>query len=142
MGYLDDYGENEAKHEQRIMAAKRAAVALVIFLVAAGVLYYQFKNYKEEKRVKEFLATLQRGDYPAAYAFWGCRVESPCPNYDYQGFLEDWGAKSPVGKLQSYRLLSSHERGSGVIVAVSLNQQRPVRLWVEKGTEVLGFAPP
>lgn len=142
MGYLDEYGEKEAKHERRIQAIKRTVAALLILLVVAGVLYYWFKNYREEKRVKEFVALLQRGEYATAYTFWGCRVEAPCPNYDYKGFLEDWGEKSPVGKVQSYRLLSSHERGSGVIVTVSLNDQPPVRLWVEKKNQVLGFAPP
>ncbi|HYM13154.1 MAG TPA: hypothetical protein VEU62_20605, partial [Bryobacterales bacterium] len=142
MGYLDEYGENEAKHERRIQAIKRAVVLLLILLAAAGILYYWLKNYKEEKRVEAFLAALQRGDYAAAYTFWGCRVESPCPNYDYKGFLEDWGEKSAIGKLQSYKLLNSHERGSGVIVTASLNGQPPVRLWVEKKDQILGFAPP
>lgn len=142
MGYLDEYGESEAKRERRIQVIKRIVVALLILLAVAGVLYYRFKNYKEEKRVDAFLAALERGDYAAAYTFWGCRVESPCPNYDYKGFLEDWGEKSSIGKLQSFKLVKSHGQGSGVIVTVSLNGRAPVRLWVEKKDQILGFAPP
>ena len=144
MGYLDDYAASEAQRERRERQRKQAFRALVIVVVVAGLLYYWFKNYREEDRVKQFLATLERGDYPAAYAFWGCRVESPCANYDYKSFLEDWGSDPPskIGKLRSYRLGASHESGSGVIIAVAVNDRPAIKLWVEKKDGMVGFAPP
>ncbi len=138
MSYLDDYGVTDAHREKKI---KRAMLALVSVVAVTGFLYFCFKNYKEEGRVREFLAALQRGDYPAAYAFWGCRVESPCPNYDYKTFLEDWGPSSTVGKVVSYRLMHSCAQGSGVVVAIELNGRQRVRLWAETKNLELGFSP-
>ena len=144
MGYLDEYGEQEARRERKLRQRKRALVALLAVLVVAGAFYLWFKNYPEEKVVKGFLAVVERGDYPAAYTYWGCKVESPCPNYSYKDFLEDWGPNPPsqVGKLQSCRLGMSRERGSGVVVPVILNDRIQKKLWVEKSSRVLGFAPP
>ena len=138
MSYLDDYGVADARREKKI---KRALIVLVSVVAVSGFLYFWFKNYREEGRVRDFLAVLARGDYPAAYAFWGCRVESPCPNYDYKTFLEDWGPSSQVGKLTSHRLVRSAEQGSGVVVTVELNDKQRVRLWAEKKNLELGFAP-
>ncbi len=142
MGYLDEYAEKGLAEERRARKIKRALLSLLVCLVITGALYYWFKNYKEEKRVQEFMTALERGDYAAAYSYWGCKVEAPCPNYDYKSFLEDWGPNSPVGKVQSYRMGISHERGSGVVIPVSINGRKPVVLLVEKSNGVLGFAPP
>src|SRR5262249_40730543 len=133
-----------ARREQKVRQRKRALVLLLGLLVLAGAFYFWFKNYPEEKVVKGFLASLVRGDGPTAYTFWGCKVESPCPNYSYKDFLEDWGPNrsSQVGKVESYRLGMSRERGSGVVVPVVINDRIGKRLWVEKSSRVLGFAPP
>ncbi|MBI3666354.1 MAG: hypothetical protein HY236_09040 [Acidobacteria bacterium] len=141
MGYLEQYSEAETRQERLEKVLKRTVVTLLVASALGGFLYLWFKNYKEEKRVEQFLATLERGDYPAAYTFWGCRVEAPCPNYDFRSFLEDWGPASPVGKLRTYRLVRSRERGSGVVVTIVANNQPEIKLWVEKKNEILGFSP-
>jgi len=138
MGYMDQYGVAEARKERRIRAA---VLSLLAVLAAAGSLYLFFKNYPQEQRVKQFLAAVQMGDYPAAYTFWGCTVESPCKNYDYRSFLEDWGPSSRIGPLKSHRLGVSRARGSGVEIPVALNGRPPFNLWVERKDNVLGFAP-
>ena len=142
MSYLDQYAEQGAAEERRARLLKRALIALLSLLVVGSIFFYQFKNFREEQKVKQFLTLLERGDYPSAYALWGCKVEAPCPNYDFKNFMEDWGPASPVGKVESYRMGTSHERGSGVVIGVSLNGKSPVRLWVEKSNGVLGFVPP
>jgi hypothetical protein len=142
MGYLEEYTAKESDRAQRTERLKRGLTLVIATLAVAGVLFYWLKNYKQEKRAEEFLTVLEHGDYPAAYRYWGCRVEAPCPNYNYQSFLEDWGPASAIGKLQSHRLVGSHERGSGVVIGVALNNRPEVKLWVEKSTGVLGFAPP
>jgi hypothetical protein len=142
MSYLEDYGAAEAQKERRGRQIRRALLVLLGLAVVAGSLYLWFKNYRQEQRVEGFLALLQKGDYPTAYTFWGCKVAAPCPNYDYKSFLEDWGPSSPIGKVNSFRLGRSRETGSGVVVEVRINQgAKPVRIWVEKSNGVLGFAP-
>jgi len=138
MGYLDQYGVVESRRE-RIL--KRALLLLIATAAVVGGLYYGFKNYPQERRAREFLAVIERGDYPAAYDYWGCKVETPCPNYDYQSFLEDWGPSSKIGKVRSFRLADSTARGSGVVVSVVVNSQPEIRLWVEKRNGVVGFSP-
>ncbi len=142
MGYLDEYSEKETQRERQRVRLKRALLITGAVLVMAGILLFLFKNYREERRVKDFLSLLERGDYQTAYSLWGCRPEAPCPNYTYKDFLEDWGAQGEVGRLQSYRLRMSRERGSGVMVPVILNGRVEKKLWVEKSNGVLGFAPP
>ena len=141
MGYLDEFGVKESRQEQR---RKRRLLIVLAILAVGGSLYYEFKNFREEGRVKEFLTVLRRGDYAAAYAFWGCKVEAPCPNYDFKSFQEDWGPNPPskIGKVRTWRLETSHARGSGVIIAVVINEGPQIRLWVEKSNQTLGFAPP
>jgi len=138
MSYLDTYGVAEARKERLI---RRLILSVLAFVIVGGSLYLWFKNYPEEQRVKEFLTLLERGDYSSAYVMWGCQVEAPCPHYDYKSFLEDWGPTSSVGKVASYALGRSRETGSGVIVSVTINGGKPLRLWVEKSNGVLGFAP-
>ena len=141
MGYLEQYSDAETRQERLETLLKRTVVILLVVGALGGSFYLWFKNYKEEKRVEQFLTTLDRGDYPAAYAFWGCRVEEPCPNYDFKSFLEDWGPSSPIGKLQNYRLVRSRERDSGVVVTIMANNQPEIKLWVEKKNGILGFSP-
>ncbi len=138
MGYLDQFGVEDARRERRV---KRLVLTLIVVLGLGSFLYYWFKNYREERRAKEFLTALERGDYAAAYTYWGCRVDAPCPNYDYKSFLEDWGPASPSGKVSSARMVCSHECGSGVVVTVSLNNRPAILLWVEKKDGSLSFSP-
>jgi hypothetical protein len=143
MGYLDDYAEREARYARIGLLLKRTLQIGVALFVVGGSLYLWFKNYAEEKRVEAFLEALQRADYEAAYTFWGCTVERPCASYSYRDFMEDWGPASSLGKVSSFRMGRSQERGSGVIVAVRINnREEPVTLWVEKRDGVVGFAPP
>jgi hypothetical protein len=142
MSYLEDYGVAEARKERRMRQIRRVLLVLLVLAVAGGSVYLWFKNYRQEQRVEEFLTLLQRADYRTAYTFWGCKVEAPCPNYDYKSFLEDWGPASSIGKVTSFNLGRSRETGSGVVINVTINQNaKPVRIWVEKSTGVLGFAP-
>lgn len=138
MSYLDNYGVADARKERR---NRRIVLTLLAIVVVGGSLFLWFKNYRQERRVKDFLALLERGDYPSAYSMWGCKVEAPCPHYDFKSFLEDWGPASPVGKVKSYRLGRSRAAGSGVVITVTVNEGKPIRLWVETSNGVLGFAP-
>ena len=139
MGYLDNYGVADARKEGR---NRRLLLSALAVIVVGGSLFLWFKNYRQEQRVREFLAVLERGNYQNAYSYWGCKFEAPCPNYDYKSFLEDWGPSSQIGKVQSFRLGRSRATGSGVVIDVTVNNQRsPIRLWVETSNGVLGFAP-
>ena len=60
MSYLDTYGVADARKERR---NRRIMLTLVAIVVVSGLLFLWFRNYRQEQRVREFLALLERGDY-------------------------------------------------------------------------------
>ncbi len=114
---------------------KRIIIGLIVALVVGSVLYYQFKNYPEERAVKRFLAALQREDHRGAYQLW-----KPTSSYTFENFMRDWGPKGEYGKVEQFKIATSRARGSGVIVTANING-RPVRIWVEKSDKSLAFPP-
>ncbi len=137
-GYLNHYGEGEEKREKVI---KRTLFTILVLAVVGGVLFFYFKNYSQERRVKTFLEDLARKDYKAAYALWGCTESSPCSAYPFDNFLQDWGPGSPRAKMDSYRITRSRSCGSGVILTVEFGNEQEERLWVEKKNNVISFSP-
>ncbi len=139
MGYLDDYSTITGARRETIH--KALLLALLISVVGGGLLYFLFKNFFEERQVRQFLSRLQESHYAEAYEKWGCTVEEPCPNYTYEDFLEDWGPDSPLGTVKSFDLGRSTELETGVIVEIEINGKPQPELWVEKETKIVGFSP-
>ena len=139
MGYLDDYYSASGARREEIL--KALTVTLVVTVIVGGVFYFFFKNYFEERRVSAFLTLLQEENYAAAYELWGCSIEEPCRDYNYDNFLEDWGPASPLGRVDSFRLGRSAEVGSGVIIEIRINGRSQPELWVEKESKIVGYSP-
>ncbi len=114
---------------------KRLLIALAVVVVVAPILYYEFRNWSEERAVKRFLTALQQEDYQRAYELW-----KPAPSYRYQDFLRDWGKESEFGKVASFEITRTRDRGSGVVITARINQ-RETRIWVEKRDKSLSFPP-
>src|ERR1039458_9988696 len=55
-GYLDHYGAGEERREKRI---KRLVLTAVAVVIAAGVLFFIFKNYRQERQVNRFFDLLR-----------------------------------------------------------------------------------
>jgi hypothetical protein len=135
-GYLDQYGAGEEKRENII---KFSVFGLLFVLVFGSLGYYLFKNHAQEAKVRTFLETLRRKDYPAAYQFWGCTVASPCSGYAYDKFLEDWGPKAASPEI--LRIEDSENCNSGVIMTVDTAPAKQEKIWVEKSGGGLAFSP-
>lgn len=131
-GYLDEYGVADAKKEKRI---KTLVLTVVGVAITCGVLWYLLRDYKEESRVKEFVALLERQDYKPAYAMWGCTDEKPCRDYSFNRFMEDWGLET--GTLQIGKKKSCD---GGIIQTMQVKGQE-VNLYVDRATLSVGFAP-
>ena len=138
MEYLADYGQADRRYEKIVTAAGYLLLAAVVL---GGIYWLFFRNWREERRVDQFLATLEQQQYEQAYRMWGCSTETPCPNYSYEKFLEDWGPESPLGKVTSHNVGRSYDQQSGVIILVEVNGRRIPNLWVEKDSRVIGFSP-
>lgn len=115
---------------------KRLLIGIPLALVLLGYLYYEFKNYPEERAVSQFLEAVKRQDFQRAYQLW-----KPSKYYSFERFNQDWGPQGDEGPITEYDITNSHERGSGVLVEVRLNGTKEISLWVETSDKSLSFPP-
>ena len=128
-GYLDQYGAGEERREKYLW---RIVGSAVVLLLLSGLVYYVFKNHREQALINNFLTQLRRQDYAAAYRAWDCTDPKACSGYSYDKFLEDWkGARD-------LRIADSESCHSGVIISLA---GRDDRLWVDSGGSALSFSP-
>ncbi|MBM3775487.1 MAG: hypothetical protein FJW37_10030 [Acidobacteria bacterium] len=136
-GYLDQYG---AGYEQRARVVKWVVFSLLAALIGGGVLYFVFRNYRQEVQGRRFLRLLEEKNYPAAYALWGCTEAAPCPNYPFDRFLHDWGPdRLPSGR--AFEIVRTRACGSGVILTVNAGGRQEEQLWVERKDLTIAFSP-
>ena len=138
MDFLGEYGQADRRYEKIVTIAGYTLLATIVL----GFFYWIFfRNWREERRVSQFLTLLEEQRYEQAYELWGCSVEAPCRHYSYEKFLQDWGPDSPLGKVNSYEVGRSYTQQSGVIILVQVNGHKIPNLWVEKDDKVIGFSP-
>jgi hypothetical protein len=135
-GYLDHYGEGD---ERKSKIIKTVVLSILAILVVGGTLFFFFRNYREERRAKNFYELLQKGDFAAAYELWGCSVQNPCVEYPFQAFMEDWKPKQELAR--NYRIARSRSCGSGVVLTIDYGNDQREFLWVEKRDLHIGFSP-
>jgi hypothetical protein len=149
-GYLDQYGAGE---ERRNSIIKRTVVAVLTTVVVVGLGWYLLKNHHQEGVVKNFLQEIRRGDYQGAYRDWGCTPEKPCSGYAYNSFMSDWGSASALKQANTpendqgqpdpgvLSLTDSESCNNGVLLTVDVNAKRTDKLWVDKTSDAISFAP-
>lgn len=130
--YLDTYGVKDAKRER---LRKRIAVSVLLLAILSTTLWFLFRDYREESRVKEFISLLDKKEYKAAYSLFGCTDSAPCRDYSFPRFLEDWGPN--VGSVTRQKVKSCE---GGIIQAVTV-QGKETLLYVDRQTLLLGFSP-
>jgi hypothetical protein len=134
--YLQGYGVGE---ERRNRIVKRIILSFVAALVLAWALYLIFQNYTEKQLVKQFLAEVNARNYQKAYVDWGCTAQTPCPNYSYSRFLEDWGPEKKIGS--PWKIASIDGCKSFVTVNVQADGAELQSLAVERGSHLVSYAP-
>lgn len=136
--YLDGYGVDDARRERIV---KRFILIAVILAVVGGLLYWKFRNFREERQTKTFLELLQKQDFRGAYTLWGCTEDQPCPEYSFEKFLEDWAPGGAYGDVSSARITRTRSCQAGIIQTLEFGQDDDVLLWVARSDKVIGFAP-
>jgi hypothetical protein len=134
-GYLDAYGVDDARREK---ALKWIALSIVAIVVATGIAFLFFKNWGEKQRAKQFLRLLERQDYRGAYAMFGCSDATPCRDYPFQSFVEDWGPQSDSTQLH---IGDSETCGTGVLINLESPKEHKATLLVETGSGMISYAP-
>ena len=133
---MQHYGVGE-EHRGRII--RTIILSVVGVLIALWILYLVLHNYSEKQTVKRFLAQVNSQDYAHAYTNWGCTTASPCSNYDYKRFLQDWGPSKTISP--PWKVVSVDGCKAFVTVNVQANGSELQSLGVERGTKSIMFAP-
>ena len=76
---------------------RRWIVGTVFAVICLSYLYYELKNYPEERQIHLFFETLEQQDYQRAYQIW-----QPTSAYTFKNFLEDWGPDGVEGPIQQF----------------------------------------
>ena len=139
--YLETYGAAEQQRAKRAAILKWCVIGVVAGALLGYILYSSFENYGEEQQAKAFVERLKAQDYQAAYRMWGCTEATPCRDYSFQKFLEDWGQGSPHANAATAEIGSSDTCGTGVVIPLEFKGTEPVPLWVERSTKTIGFSP-
>jgi hypothetical protein len=135
-GYLDAYGAGDERREKTI---KTVVLTLVLAVIAGGILFYVFHNYRQERQAKRFFEFLGAGQYREAYALWGCTEAKPCRDYPLAEFMRDWGPQNR-GAVRGWSITRSRSCGSGVILTVQGGNNQE-KLWVQRDDLTIGFSP-
>lgn len=133
------YGEHATPKKMRPWKERlKVPMAIGIVLFVIGGLAYKFVNYREERRVSEFMAAIENGQYDAAYGSWDTEG-----HYTMKDFLQDWGKDGYYTKgMHESRVVDSNSNGTSVVVYVALdNFKQPVAIQVDKGTLKLSYSP-
>jgi hypothetical protein len=137
-GFLESYGQADAKRERKL---KRALLAVL----AAGVLslggWWFIRDYREKQQVSLFLKLIGEHKYEDAYRLWGCDPARPCRDYNMEKFLEDWGPKSPYGNVAKARVRRTRSCQEGVIQILEYAPGDEVFLYVDRQNRHISYSP-
>ena len=144
--------EFDGRREMRNRNLLIGTGVLIVLTVVIGLGGYVmghgwfFSLLPVEHKINVFLNTLQDKDYAKAYGIW---MNDPDwqqhpQKYDYklQRFTEDWTTASDWGPITSHHVDISKRDGSGVIIAVRVNDSpKKLFLWYEKKDGTLTYSP-
>jgi hypothetical protein len=138
----------ETRNRNLLISAGVLVVLAAVIGVGGYILGHGwfFSLLPVEHRINVFLTTLEAKDYPKAYGIW---MNDPDwqqhpQKYDYtlQRFTEDWTTASDWGPITSHHVDISKKDGSGVVVAVTVNNsQKKLFLWYERSNGTLTYSP-
>ena len=133
------YGEHEIPKKSRTWKeALKVPVSIALVLIFISGIAYKFANFREERRVRQFVETVTSGDYQAAYQQWDGDAR-----YNMKDFLQDWGKDGYYTKgMHEARVTDSNGKGSTVIVYLTIDSLKyPLALLVDKETLKISFSP-
>ena len=150
--------EYDSRRDTRIRNLWIAAGVLVLLLIVIGMGGFMlghgwfFSNLPAEHKVNKFFDALEAKDYAKAYGMWWNDPDwqQHPQKYDYTlaRFTEDWTSASPVnGPILSHhvdisRTDGSGMFGSGIIVAVRVNGDHKVFMYVIRKDGTLAWPAP
>lgn len=126
------------KKSRALKERLKVPVTIALVLIFISGLAYKFANFREERRVRQFIQEVESGQYDVAYREWDSDGR-----YTMNDFIQDWGKEGYYTKgMHTARVIDSNGRGSAVVVYVDIDSLKsPVALRVDKETLKLSFSP-
>lgn len=137
-GFLDTYGQEEARRARRLKLWLGGILAAVILGLLA---YWYLHDYREKRQVALFLKLIAEKKYEEAYRLWGCDPARPCRDYNMQKFLEDWGPNSPYGNVAKARVRRTRSCEEGIIQILEYAPGDEVYLYVDRKERHISYSP-
>jgi len=135
-GFLDEYGAGD---ERRARIVKIVVVSVIGLAILSGLLYFFFRNYRQEQQAKRFFELLQAHNYQAAYDMW-VSSDAERNGYPLAAFLQDWGPQTM--DVHSFTIMDAESCGNSVIVDADLGPVGDKKVWVNRQSLELSFPPP
>lgn len=133
--YLATYGAGDEQRIRRTRLIVWSVVGAIVVLIAA---YFIFHNFRERHVANRFLADLNEHNYHAAYDLF-CDAQHPCPNYDFNRFMQDWG---PASKASGpWKVTSTDSCKYFLTVNVDAPGTELQSLAVQRNDLSVGYAP-
>jgi hypothetical protein len=83
------YGDHPIPKKSKALKERlKVPVAIALVLIFISGIIYKFANFREERRVRQFMETVQRGQMETAYGQWDAGGR-----YTLKDFLADWERK-------------------------------------------------
>jgi hypothetical protein len=116
----------------------KVPLGIAFVLIFVSGLVYKFANFREERRVRQFIQAIENGQYDMAYQEWDAD-----DRYPMRLFLQDWGKEGYFTKgMHEARIVDSEGKGVAVVVYVGIDSlKNPVALRVNKDSLKISFAP-
>jgi len=126
------------KKSRALKERLKVPVTIALVLIFISGLAYKFANFREERRVRQFIQEVESGQYDVAYREWDSDGR-----YTMNDFIQEWGKEGYYTKgMRTARVIDSNGRGSAVVVYVDIDSLKsPVALRVDKETLKLSFSP-
>ena len=146
-----EYDARQENLKRNLLIGSGATFVLLVLLTLAGYIMghgWLFTNLPAEHKVDRFFTALEAKDYDKAYAIytndeqWQQHPDKH-KDYDLQRFTEDWTTESPVkGPVTKHHVDISRTDGSGTfgtgtIVAVRVNGDNKLFMWVQRSDGTL-----
>jgi hypothetical protein len=136
--YLSSYGVADSKRERRFL---RNVCIIAGSVLLATFLWFFFRTFFEERAVKQFISNLSSKNYKAAHAQFGCTDATPCRDYDFAKFMEDWGDKSAYADVSGVSITLAEPCGNTIWVTIKHPKLPELGLAVDPDTKVITYAP-
>ena len=116
----------------------KVPVGIALVLIFVSGIAYKFANYREERRIRQFVGAIEKEQFDAAYGEWDADGR-----YTMNDFLQDWGKEGYYTKgMHEARVIDSNGRGGAVVVYLAIDSLKsPVALRVDKETMKISFSP-